>query len=320
MTRHSSLRVRRDAREGCELLVASNGEGATFVTDAAAPARMSAYLELTKPRQTGLLAVTGAGAYLLTRSPHAAPVRFLVGMAALVMAVAGCTALNMVLDRDIDARMDRTQGRPIPSGRLSAREATVFGAVLTVLGLALAWALDRPFGVVVSAGLLFDLVVYTMWLKRRTPLSVVFGGVSGGMPALAGRTLALGGFDVVGLLLAAGVVLWIPSHILTLSSHYANDYARAGVPTWGGVFGERSARRVVAVATLLASVTLTAAGIIEGIAPAALAGLVVAGGAIDVVAIVTFARPSDRSNWILFKAASVYMLTAFVCLTFGGAF
>lgn len=276
-----------------------------------------AFAALTKPKQTALLLATGVGAYVLTASPDISWVRFVLAILALGLAVSGCTALNMVLDRDIDAKMGRTAGRPIPNGDIAVSTALAFGAVLSVAGLAMAWSLSLAFGAVVSAGFFFDLVIYTMWLKRRTPLSIVFGGISGGMPALAGRVLALGRVDVVGLLLATGVVLWIPAHILTLSTRYAPEYDAAGVPVWPGVFGPDATRRVVAAGTILATVVLTAAGALEGIDAIALTGLVAVGVVLDAMAIAALLRPSDGRNWLLFKAASVYMLAAFVCLTFG---
>ncbi|MGB4593486.1 MAG: protoheme IX farnesyltransferase [Coriobacteriia bacterium] len=298
-------------------IVVSDSDTAVAVADAQRVPAVAAYMALTKPKQTALLLATGIGAYILTASPQVEWLRFALGIIALALAVSGCTALNMVLDRDIDAKMGRTARRPLPSGDMSAASALVFALALSIVGLAIAWSLSAAFGAVVSAGFFFDLVIYTMWLKRRTPLSIVFGGISGGMPALAGRVLALGRVDAVGALLAAGVVLWIPAHILTLSTRYQTEYAAAGVPVWPGVFGPDATRRVVAVGTMLSTVVLTAAGVIEHIGSGALAALVGIGVVLDVVAIAALVRPSESWNWMLFKTASIYMLAAFACLTLG---
>jgi protoheme IX farnesyltransferase len=223
----------------------------------------------------------------------------------------------MVIDRDIDARMDRTARRPIPSRAISPRAATTFGLLLAVPGLALAWALRPLFGLLVSAGFALDLAVYTLWLKRRTPLSILFGGISGGMPAMAGRALALGRVDAVGVLLAIGVLLWIPSHILTLATHYAREYRLAGVPVWPNVYGPRATRRTVAAASLGAAVALGTAGWLLEIHPTALIILLLMGLGLSGMALAVLIRPSERLNWRLFKAASIYMLGSFVCLTIG---
>lgn len=277
----------------------------------------AALLALTKPKQTGLLLVTAVGAYAMTAAPAIDGAAVALGTFALALAISGCTILNMVLDRDIDAKMARTAGRPIPRGEIGPRQAAAAGVAASAAGVVLAAALSPLFAAVVAAGLFFDLVVYTMWLKRRSPLSIVFGGVSGGMPALAGRVLALGRIDMIGLMLALGIVLWIPAHILTLATRHVREYEEAGVPVWPSVYGERSARRAVAVATVLATVVLTAAGLLEGIAPGAIAALVALGLVLDSLAVLTLVSPTERHNWALFKGASVYMFGAFICLTFG---
>lgn len=279
--------------------------------------KMRLFLALTKPLQTALLLVTGVCAYALTLPGMLRWKELVWGGLALVGSIAGCTALNMVLDRDIDAQMGRTAGRPLPVGGLSVRVAILFGLVLAIPGLGLAWSLQPLFGFLVSLGLAIDLGVYTLWLKRRTPFSILWGGVSGGMPALAGRALALGRVDAVGVLLAAGVLLWIPAHILTLSTHYGAEYRRAGVPVWPNRFGISATRRVVAIATLGAAVVLALAGMLLDLHSAALVVLGLMGGGLSALALVALVRPSERINWLLFKAASIYMLGAFVCLTLG---
>jgi len=277
----------------------------------------AAYLALTKPRQTGLLMATAIGAYLMGAVQPVEWTTFAVGMLALGAAISGSTALNMVLDRDIDRIMERTHGRPLPSGLVPASRAVAFGIALSAVGVGAALVLGPLFGALVTAGLLFDVVIYTWWLKRRTAASILVGGVAGGMPALAARTLAVGSVDAVGLLLAAGVVLWIPAHILTLAMKHADEYAEAKVPTWSNVHGESSARRLIAVATVGAAVVLVIAGVLEAIGPLALGALVFAGVTISALALYALARPGEQRDWMLFKAASVYMLVAFVCLTVG---
>lgn len=274
-------------------------------------------MALIKPWQTLLLLVTGVCAYALSLPGQVRLDQLLGGGLALLGAISGCTALNMVLDRDIDAQMERTTRRPLPAGLLAPRSAILFGVVLSASGLALAWAMAPLFGLILSLGFVADLGVYTLWLKRRTPMSILWGGVSGGMPALAGRVLAVGRVDAVGLLLAAGVLLWIPAHILTLSMHYAREYRLAGIPIWPNVYGANTTRRVVAGAALLDVGVLVAAGWLLNIHPVAMATLGLLGGALFGLGLAAMVRPSEALNWRLFKFASLYMLGAFVCLTIG---
>lgn len=279
--------------------------------------RASALVALTKQRQSVLLLVTAVGAYGLTTPGAIEWPRMVLGSLALWLAVSGCTALNMVLDRDIDAKMARTSRRPLPKGEISPPAATAFGVVLSAAGLGLAWGFGPVFGAVVSAGFAIDLGVYTAWLKRRTPFSIVFGGVSGGMPALAGRALALGRIDVIGILLALGVLLWIPAHILTLAMRRADEYREAGVPAWPSVYGTTATRWLIAASTVAGAVTLTVAGWLLAIHAAALVLLGVLGALLSLLAVGGLVRPSDRHDWILFKAASIYMAASFGCLVVG---
>ncbi len=183
---------------------------------------------LTKFKQTLLLLITGACGYIISR-PHSINWNELgLGMLALYAAVSGCTVLNMVFDSDMDAGMARTAQRPLPRGIIKMVEAVLFGSMLSYVGLWLSWQLMPVFGMVVAAGFIIDLCIYTLWLKRITPYSIIWGGMSGGMPALAGRALACGCLDFTGLLLALSVLFWIPTHILTLVLRHAEEYAQSG--------------------------------------------------------------------------------------------
>jgi protoheme IX farnesyltransferase len=279
--------------------------------------RLADFWALTKFRQTALLLVTGVCAYTLTEGLPFNPVEGLWMAAALLFSISGCTALNMLLDRDIDARMRRTAERPLPSRAVQPTEALVFGGSLSATGLLLSFALDARFGLVVTAGFVLDLLVYTVWLKPRTPLSIIFGGVSGGMPILAGRVLALGRLDTIGVLLAGSVLLWIPSHILTLAIRYAADYERAGVPTWPNAYSPRATRLSIAVANLLNTVVLTAAGTLLRIHPLSLVLLLISSFGMLTLSAVQIVAPTESRNWTLFKAASLYMLVSSLLLTLG---
>ena len=151
----------------------------------------------------------------------------IVGLfASLFLAISGSTVLNMWYDRDIDAKMGRTKKRPLSSGAVSDGEVLRLGLTLSLLGVGLAVAMDALYGLIVFAGLFFDVVVYTIWLKRRTCWSIVWGGISGGMPILAGRVLGVGGFDWIGIVLSLGILFWIPTHILTFSMNITTTTKR----------------------------------------------------------------------------------------------
>lgn len=279
--------------------------------------RLRLYWQLIKSLQTGLLLSTGLAGYLSGRCP-VRDLPTLGGLAgSLFLAISGSTVLNMVWDSDIDSLMQRTAQRPLPARRVSRLEAGLLGALLVVSGVVWALVLDLRFGLVVAAGAFFDVVVYTMVSKRRTPYSILIGGLAGGMPALAGRVLAVGRIDAIGLLLALGVLLWIPTHILTFSIRYRDDYARAGVPTFPAVYGVEVTRQIVAVSTVLAVLVLFTAGRWAGLPPAALISLGLLGGLLSGLVLWSLFRPRARWNVVLYKGASIYMLAAMLLLIVG---
>jgi len=278
--------------------------------------RLRLYLTLIKSLQTGLLLVTGLAGYLSAGPPDAPGEWALFGAMAgsLFLAISGSTLLNMVYDRDIDARMQRTCGRPLPAGLVDPGRVLALGIVTSLVGVAWAATLSTLYGAVVLAGLLLDVGVYTVWLKRRTPWSVIVGGLSGGLPALAGRVLAVGGLDPVGGLLALAVLAWIPTHMLTFSLKYAADYRAAGVPTFPERWGARRTRIVIAAACVAAGGIISAAAGLMGVAGGGLAVLSVLSLGMLTLAAIGLLRRSERANALLYRYASLYMLASMAIL------
>jgi protoheme IX farnesyltransferase len=232
----------------------------------------------------------------------------------LFLAISGSTVLNMWHDRDIDAKMGRTCWRPLPMGAISPREALLLGFLLALLGVGWAAAIDSLYAGVVFAGLFFDVVIYTLWLKRRTAWSIVWGGVSGGMPILAGRVLGIGGLDWVGVAFCLAILFWIPTHILTFAMRYQEDYRRAGVPTFPSVYGLQATRVTIAVSSVLAALAMAAAAYGIGMDWGYLRLMAVLSAGLFALALVSTLRPSDKVNIGLFKYASLYMLAAMILM------
>jgi len=268
------------------------------------------YWPLIKSLQTGLLLITGLAGYMSTRCPFTNWQTVLALTGSLFLAVSGSTVLNMWYDQDIDGQMGRTKKRPLPAGLIPHNEALRLGLVLSLLGVGWAIALDALYGLVVFAGLFFDVVIYTIWLKRRTAWSIVWGGISGGMPALAGRVLGTGQIEWVGIVLALAILFWIPTHILTFSMRYFDDYRRAGVPTFPSTYGFQATRTMIAISSVLAAVMMCLAvyGIGLTLGYYRLIGVLAIG--LLLLAINSTIRPCERTNFGLFKYASLYMLSA----------
>ncbi|MFZ5821507.1 MAG: heme o synthase [Chloroflexota bacterium] len=274
--------------------------------------KIGTYWSLTKPLQSGLLLATGIAGYLSARCPISNIPTNLGLVVSLFLSIAGSTVLNMWWDRDIDAKMGRTQHRATSSGAVDENEVLRIGLILSIIGVGWAVAMDALYGLVVFAGLFFDVVIYSMWLKRRTCWGIVWGGISGAMPILAGRVLGLGGFDWIGLTLALGVLLWIPTHTLTFSMKYFDDYKAACVPTFPSTYGFAFTRAMIAVSSVLAAIAMGAAALGIGMDWGFLRLLGVLSAGLFLLALGMLFRPSERVNFGLFKYASVYMLAAMI--------
>lgn len=266
------------------------------------------YWPLIKSLQTGLLLATGLAGYMSARCPVIHWTTLLGLSGSLFLAIAGSTMLNMWYDRDIDAMMQRTCCRPLPLGSIQPKEVLRFGLLISVLGIGWAAGMSALYGLVVFAGWFFDVVIYTLWLKRRSAWSIVWGGVAGGMPVLAGRALGLGAIDWIGLTLALAVLFWIPTHTLTFSMRYFDDYRRAGVPTFPSRYGFPVTRVIIAVSSVLAALAMVAAAFAIGVTQGLLHFMGLLSGVLLLLAVYSLLRPSEKANFALFKYASIYML------------
>jgi protoheme IX farnesyltransferase len=277
-------------------------------------AKLHLYWSLIKSTQTGLLLSTGIAGYLSAH--HQINLLALLGLAgSLFLSISGSTILNMWYDHDIDAKMKRTHKRPLASGELSQREVFRLGMVISILGVGWAIVMGALYGLVVFAGLFFDVAVYTLWLKRRTCWSILWGGISGAMPILAGRVLAEGRVDLIGILLASAVLFWIPTHTLTFSMKFYEDYNAAGVPTFPSTYGFGFTRATIAISAVLASVAIGSASLLIGMQAGFLRLLGVLTSGLLLLAFATLRVQSERVNFGLFKYASLYMLSAMILLS-----
>lgn len=279
--------------------------------------KIKIYWPLIKSLQTGLLLVTGFTGFISSRCPVMNWQLTLGLLGSLFLSVSGSTILNMVYDRDIDARMKRTAHRPLPSGRINPGEALLVGLTVSFLGVAWAYLLSPLFAMVIFAGLFIDVVIYTVWLKRRTAWSIVWGGISGGMPILAGRVLGTGEIDFIGLLLTASILLWIPTHILTFSMRYSEDYARAGVPTFPSTYGIKKTQLIIALSSIGAAAAIGMGVFALGLSWGYLRLLAILTTGLVGLALASIYRPSVTINFGLFKYASVFMLGSMIMVIIG---
>jgi protoheme IX farnesyltransferase len=243
---------------------------------------VSDWFALLKPRVMTLVVFTAIIGLLVAPMPiH--PVLGIAAILCIAVAAGASGAINMWYDRDIDALMRRTARRPIPAGRIEPGAALGFGLTLAVasvavMGLATNW---------VAAGWLafsifFYVVIYTMWLKRRTPQNIVIGGAAGAFPPVIGWAAATGDVGLMPLIMFAIIFMWTPPHFWALSLWAHGDYARAKVPMLPVTHGARETRRQVMIYTV-ALVPVTLAPWFVGFSGLVYAGVALLLGAVFLV-------------------------------------
>jgi heme o synthase len=246
------------------------------------PAEWRDFVALTKPRVMTLVVFTGAcGLFAAPGSLH--PVLAFTAILCIALGAGAAAALNQWYEADIDAVMKRTASRPLPAGRMTAESAFQFGVALSVfsvllMGLATNWAAAAG----LAASILFYVLVYTIWLKRRTPQNIVIGGAAGAFPPVIGWMAVTGDISLLPALLFALIFLWTPPHFWALSLFVRGDYAKAGVPMLPVTAGNRATRQqifaysIVMSACAVAPWALGQTGVVYGAAAAILSALFVA--------------------------------------------
>jgi protoheme IX farnesyltransferase len=275
-----------------------------------------AYLELTKPRIVMLILMTG-GPALLMAARGSPPAR--AGLAALLgtaLAAAAGSCLNHYFDRDLDARMLRTMGRPLPSGILAPSRALGFGFLLAGLaGAVLATWANLLAAAIAMAGIFHYAVVYSVWLKRRTSQNVVIGGAAGASAPLIAWAAVTGHVEWPAIAMAAIIFCWTPPHFWALALICHEDYLRAGLPMLPLTHGEEETRGQIAIYSVilllvtLIPVGLGAAGWVYGISALALgAGLVR-----SAFRLASSRSPADAVR--LFRYSILYLFLLYAVLT-----
>ena len=214
-------------------------------------ARFPDFVTLMKPRVMALAVFTAlVGLIMAPARPD--PLLGFIAILAIAAGGGAAGALNMWYEADIDAVMTRTARRPIPSGAVSPQQALLFGLILAICAVAvLALATNLKAAALLAFTIFFYVVVYTMWLKRRTPQNIVIGGAAGALPPVIGWVAASGEIALEPFILFLIVFLWTPPHFWALSLNRADEYARAGVPMLPVVRGRPETTRQILIYTIL---------------------------------------------------------------------
>ena len=215
------------------------------------PADWRDFFALTKPRVMSLVIFTGL-AGLMAAPGHIHPVLGATAILCIAVAAGGAAALNQWWEADIDALMKRTQARPIPAGRMDRTNARDFGVALSaaavvIMGLAVGWLAAA----ILALSVVYYALVYTVWLKPRTPQNIVIGGGAGAFPPMIGWVAVTGQITLMPVLLFLIIFFWTPPHFWALALFVQTDYAKAGIPMLPVVAGQAATRRQILIYALL---------------------------------------------------------------------
>ncbi len=291
----------------------------TSATPLLPPAHWRDFLALTKPRVMTLVVFTGlCGMLAAPTSVH--PVIGFTAILCIALGAGAAGALNQWYESDIDAVMCRTQKRPLPDGRMDRQAALHFGVGLGAFSvLFMGFAVNAVAAAILTVSILFYVLIYTVWLKRRTPQNIVIGGAAGAFPPLIGWAAATGDIALLPVLLFLFVFLWTPPHFWALALFMKSDYAAAGVPMLPVVSGERTTRTQIGLYTIpMAAVAilpwpLGLTGPIYGIAAVLLTGWF-ALLAVRVAKRTTHADDLMKPEKALFKYSILYLFVMFGAL------
>ncbi len=280
---------------------------------------LQSYYELTKPKIVFLLVFTSLTATYVAQSTlqlSVSPLHWLAIGVAITAGSAGCNVLTSYNDRDIDAIMLRTRHRPIPSGRIPPGNSLTFGLALISISLVLSLPLNLLAFAWMALGILDNVIVYSMLLKRRTALNIILGGFSGGLPVMFGWSAAtpgpVGSFSLLSVLMAGLVFLWIPIHIWFLAVSYKEDYSKARVPMLPVVVGTETALRVITLFSLIFLPFSLAIYFVGNFGPAYALAAIIGGVANLVGSVYVLARPTETNAWRMFKISSPYLFILFL--------
>ncbi|HXD58168.1 MAG TPA: heme o synthase [Thermoleophilaceae bacterium] len=274
---------------------------------------VSDYVEMTKPKVQSLLLFTTVTTMYVAGTPTVG--RVLLTCLGGALASGGAGAINHAFDRDIDASMVRTSQRPVPSGRVSPAAAYAYGALLGIASFTLlALTVNVLAAALALSGLLGYVLVYTVWLKRRTPQNIVIGGAAGAVPPLVAWAATTGSLSGSSLYLFAIVFYWTPPHFWALSLLMRGEYAAAGVPMLPVVRGEDETRRQILLYTiLLVAVTLLPAAF-GMFGPLYLAAALLLGSAFTAMALRLRSRADRRSALRLYLFSLAYLAVLFAAM------
>ena len=280
-------------------------------------------LEISKPRIIVLLVITAVTSMYAASKLIGPPLSY-VGLLHIIIAgslsSAGSSALNHYYDRDIDPLMKRTSSRPIPSGRMAARDVLIYGLAVSAISVIYAWfTLNAVSTLFIALGIFFYVIIYTVWLKRTNSSNIVIGGFAGSCAAMAGWSAATGSMDILGALVGVLVFAWTPSHFWCLAMKIRDDYAEAKVPMLPVLIGMQKTSKYILINTAIL-LPYSLALVAFGLGYVYLVIAAVSGGLMLLYHYKLTKTPTSDFAWKAYKVTAPYLTIIFVGIALDAAF
>jgi len=273
------------------------------------------YVQLTKPIILGLLGFTTVTGMVVAAAGLPPWQVLLATVAGGILAASGANTINQYLERDIDSLMTRTRRRPLPSGAIKPYKALAFGLALSVASFAVLVTLVNLLSAVLSmAGLLYYVLIYTIWLKRRTPLNIVVGGAAGGIPPMVGWAAVTNRVDLLAIFLFLIIFCWTPPHTWALALLVQKDYARASIPMLPVAKGEPATYVRILVYTLLLVIYTLLPTPLRLMGMIYLAAALILGGWHIVVSVRLARQKTKAAARRLYKYSTLYLALLFLAM------
>jgi heme o synthase len=277
--------------------------------------RVRDFWSLTKPLIVGLLLITTYGGLVIGYKgwpPFALTMWTLLGGA---LAAGGSSALNQYIDRELDRHMQRTAKRPLADGRLTDAEGLAFGLGLSLVSYyVLACFVNGLAALLSLAGIIYYVIVYSLWLKRATVQNIVIGGGAGAIPPLVGYAAATGTLDLTAVILFAIIFMWTPPHFWALAIVRMKDYERAGVPMMPVVRGELETRRQIFIYTIELVLVTLLLPLLRLAGTVYLISALVLGGLLLYAAWAVWKQGGNKIAWRMYKWSSTYLVFIFLAI------
>jgi protoheme IX farnesyltransferase len=277
---------------------------------------VKSYIEISKPKLVLLLYFTALSSMIIASSLYGySSIKILLISLAIILSVSGSNATTAFIDKDMDIVMQRTNQRPVPSGKIyPPRNALIYGLVLVFIGITIAGFINYLSAIFIFLGFLDSAVIYNVLTKKKSPFNIILGAPAGGMPVLAGWVAIANKIDLIAIFMFIMVIVWTPMHIWSLAYFYKEDYKKANVPMLPVILSDRKVFALLAVLNFILVIFSILLGLLNNFSILYIIISIIFGLAIIIFGLLLVMKRQKKYAWLLFKFSSPYLAVVFLLL------